>query len=67
MPLQLNVIAELWVTFPPASGKKGGKKKNPRHKLWTATETSLQSIKQLNSLYQLLVLFNVDKDLASHL
>jgi len=27
MPLQLNVIAELWVTFPPASGKKGGKKK----------------------------------------
>jgi len=65
MPLQLNVIAELWVTFPPAYGKKKGK--FPRHKLWTATETSLQSIKQLTSLYQLLALPNVDKDLASHL
>jgi len=30
-------------------------------------QTSLQSKKQLNSLYQLLVLFHVDKDLASHL
>jgi hypothetical protein len=79
MPLQLNVIAELWVTFTSASGKKKNTlthtrarahthththTKFPRHKLWTATETSLQSMKQLTSLYQLLVLFNVDKDLA---